>query len=55
MYAGSPYEAAMDHQEAYLKAVLDFIGVTDVSYIRAEGIAISPEKRREAIAGAEAL
>jgi FMN-dependent NADH-azoreductase len=53
MYAGSPYEAAMDHQEAYLKAVLDFIGVTDVSYIRAEGIAISPEKRREAIAGAE--
>jgi FMN-dependent NADH-azoreductase len=53
VYAGTPYETAMDHQEAYLKAVLNFIGVTDVSYVRAEGVAISPEKRREALASAE--
>ena len=53
IYAGTPYEAAMDHQEAYLNTVLRFIGVTDVSYVRAEGVAISAEKRREALASAE--
>jgi len=53
MYAGLPYEAAMDHQEAYLRTVLNFIGVTDVHCVRAEGVAISPEKQREAIASAE--
>jgi FMN-dependent NADH-azoreductase len=53
VYAGTPYEAALDHQEAYLKAVLSFIGVTDVSFVRAEGVAMSPEKRREALASAE--
>jgi FMN-dependent NADH-azoreductase len=53
VYAGTPYEAAMDHQEAYLRAVLNFIGITDVSYVRAEGVAISPEKRRQALASAE--
>jgi FMN-dependent NADH-azoreductase len=53
MYAGTPYETALDHQEAYLKAVLNFIGVTDVTYIRAEGVAVSPENRREALASAE--
>jgi FMN-dependent NADH-azoreductase len=53
MYAGTPYETALDHQEAYLKAVLNFIGITDVSFVRAEGVAMSPEKRREALASAE--
>jgi FMN-dependent NADH-azoreductase len=53
MYAGTPYETAMDHQEAYLNTVLHFIGVTDVSYVRAEGVAISPEMRREGLASAE--
>jgi FMN-dependent NADH-azoreductase len=53
MYAGTPYEAAMDHQEAYLRAVLNFIGITDISYIRAEGVAISAEKEREAMARAQ--
>jgi FMN-dependent NADH-azoreductase len=53
MYAGMPYEAAMDHQEAYLRTVLNFLGISDVSYVRAEGVAISPEKKREALASAE--
>jgi len=52
VYSGTPYEAALDHQEAYLRAVFNFIGVTEVSYVRAEGVAISPEKRREALASA---
>jgi FMN-dependent NADH-azoreductase len=53
IYAGMPHEAAMDHQEAYLRTVLNFIGVTDVSCVRAEGLAISPEKQLAAIASAE--
>jgi FMN-dependent NADH-azoreductase len=53
VYVGTSYESALDHQEAYLRAVFNFIGVTDVSYVRAEGVAISPEKRREALASAE--
>jgi FMN-dependent NADH-azoreductase len=53
VYAGTAYESALDHQEAYLKAVLNFIGITDVSFVRAEGVAMSPEKRREALASAE--
>jgi FMN-dependent NADH-azoreductase len=53
MYAGMPYEAAMDHQEAYLRTVLNFMGITDISYVRAEGLHISPEKQRAALASAE--
>lgn len=49
VYAGTAYEAAMDHQEAYLRTVLNFIGITDVSYVRAEGIAM---KKDEALAAA---
>jgi len=51
-YAGTPYETALDHQEAYLRAVLGFWGVTDISVIRAEGVAMGPEARAEALAAA---
>jgi FMN-dependent NADH-azoreductase len=53
MYAGKPYEAAMDHQEAYLRTVLNFIGVTDISYVRAEGVHVSPEQQLAALASAK--
>jgi len=49
VYAGTAYEAAMDHQEAYLRTVLNFLGMTDVAYVRAEGIAM---KKDEALATA---
>ena len=48
-YAGTAYESAMDHQESYLRTVLNFLGITDVTYVRAEGIAL---KKDEAIATA---
>ena len=51
-YAGTAYEAAMDHQEAYLRAVLNFLGITDVTYVRAEGVAVSAEKKQEALTSA---
>jgi len=51
-YAGTAFEAALDHQEAYLRAVLGFFGVTDVTVIRAEGVAMGPDARQAAIAEA---
>jgi FMN-dependent NADH-azoreductase len=49
VYAGTAYEAAMDHQESYLRTVLNFLGMTDVTFVRAEGIAM---KKDEAVAAA---
>jgi FMN-dependent NADH-azoreductase len=40
---GSPAEFA----ESYLKHVFGFIGVTDVRFIRAEGLSLSPEHREK--------
>ncbi|OYV36648.1 MAG: FMN-dependent NADH-azoreductase [Acidocella sp. 20-61-6] len=49
---GSPI-AFLDHQETLLKAALGFIGLTDVTIIRAEGVAV-PTLKPAAIADAEA-
>ncbi len=47
---GSP----ADFQEAYLRHTLGFLGVTDVEFVRAEGVAYSPQHRTDAMAGAHA-
>jgi FMN-dependent NADH-azoreductase len=44
--------AALDHQETYLSQALNFIGLTDVTVVRAEGIAVSPESKEAALASA---
>jgi FMN-dependent NADH-azoreductase len=49
VYAGTAYEAAMDHQESYLRTVLNFLGITDVTYVRAEGVAMGADKKQEAL------
>lgn len=46
--AGSPI-AALDHQETYLTAFFGFLGITDVSFIRAEGVAMGPEAKTASI------
>lgn len=43
---------ALDHQEAYLRTVLGFIGVTDIDFVRAEGLGYGPEHRDRAVAEA---
>lgn len=53
MYAGTPGEV-MDHQESYLKTVFGFFGVTDIRFVRAEGVAMGDEARARAVAAAEA-
>jgi FMN-dependent NADH-azoreductase len=35
--------SALDHQESYLRAVLSFVGLTEVTVVHAEGLNISPE------------
>ncbi|HEY4028841.1 MAG TPA: NAD(P)H-dependent oxidoreductase [Caulobacteraceae bacterium] len=49
--SGSP-AAAMEHAETYLRGVFGFIGVTDLEFIIAEGIALGPDQRQAALAGA---
>lgn len=51
-YAGTPYELARDHQEAYLRALFGFLGITDIRVVRAEGVAMGPDARAAAISAA---
>lgn len=44
--------AAMDFQETYLRAVLRFIGIDTVEFVRAEGVAFGPAQREAALTGA---
>jgi FMN-dependent NADH-azoreductase len=49
--AGSP-AAALEHQESYLIGLLAFIGVVDVTVVRAEGLAMGPQAKDAAISQA---
>ncbi|GAN79312.1 FMN-dependent NADH-azoreductase [Acidocella aminolytica] len=49
---GNP-AAGLDHQEAHLTALLNFIGLTDVTFIRAEGLAL-PDNKAPALTKATA-
>lgn len=48
IYTDSP----ADFQEPLLRQVFAFMGINDVEFVRAEGIAYSPKHREEAIAAA---
>ncbi len=54
VYSGDSSAAGLDHQETYLLGVLAFIGMTDVTIIRAEGLALGEEAKASAISGAKA-
>jgi FMN-dependent NADH-azoreductase len=45
---GSPAEFA----ESYLKHVFGFIGISDVEFVRAEGLGLSPEHRAKSLSTA---
>jgi FMN-dependent NADH-azoreductase len=51
--AGMP-AAALDFQENFLRGIFGFIGVTNAEFIRAEGVAIGPDQRQQALASAHA-
>lgn len=50
-YSAGP-GAAADGQEPHLRTLLGFVGITDVTFIRAERLAIGPEERAAGIAAA---
>jgi FMN-dependent NADH-azoreductase len=45
----------MDSQEPHLRTLLGFIGITDVTFIRAEKLAFGPEAREQTIGAARTL
>ena len=53
MYSTSDAGNAMEHQESYLKTIFSFFGVTDVRFVRAEGLAMGEAGKAAALASAE--
>ena len=53
LYSEGPAQA-IDFQEPYLRHLLGFMGLTDVTFVRAEKIGYGPEAREAAIAAATA-
>jgi FMN-dependent NADH-azoreductase len=41
--------AFMDHQETFLTSFFGFIGITDATFVRAEGVNVGPEQRKLAL------
>ena len=53
MYSTSDAGNAMEHQESYLKTIFGFFGVTDMRFVRAEGLATGEAGKAAALASAE--
>lgn len=53
VYTSGP-AAGMDFQEPYLRAVLGFIGISEVEFVRAEGVARGDDAKAAGIAAAQA-
>ncbi len=54
LYRPQSPAALLDHQESYLRGVFGFLGITDLTFVRAEGLNISPDQRQAAIEAATA-
>ncbi len=52
-YGAETPMASFDHQETYLRGVFGFLGITDITFIRAEGVAVGGQ-REKSIASARA-
>ncbi len=53
VYSTSEMGRAMEHQESYLQTVFGFFGITDVRFVRAEGVAMGPDAKALALSSAE--
>jgi FMN-dependent NADH-azoreductase len=49
LYGPETPTAAADFQEPYLRWVFGFMGISDVRFVRAEGVAYGPEQRQAAL------
>lgn len=52
VYGPDSPAGALDHQENYLRGVFAFMGIRDVTFVRAEGVNISSERRQAALTAA---
>ena len=52
IYSSSEAGRAMEHQEGYLKTVFGFLGITDVRFVRAEGVAMGEAAKTAALESA---
>jgi FMN-dependent NADH-azoreductase len=46
--------AGTEFAESYLKFVFSFLGITDLTFVRAEGLNVSPESREQSLQSARA-
>lgn len=53
VYSTSEGGQAMEHQESYLKVVFGFFGITDVRFVRAEGVGMGPDAKAAALTSAD--
>ncbi len=54
VYSTSEAGTAMEHQESYLKVIFGFFGITDVRFVRAEGLAMGDAAKSAALMSARA-
>ncbi|TAL83060.1 MAG: FMN-dependent NADH-azoreductase [Rhodanobacter sp.] len=54
-YGKDSTAAAMDFQEPYLRAAFAFIGIPELEFVRAEGLAVSDEHREAALKSAHGV
>jgi FMN-dependent NADH-azoreductase len=52
VYSTNPALAGLDHQENYLKTVFGFFGISDLRFVRAEGVAMGDAAKMQALAAA---
>ncbi|MES3001596.1 MAG: FMN-dependent NADH-azoreductase [Pseudomonadota bacterium] len=53
VYSTNPAMAGLDHQESYLKTVFGFMGISDIQFVRAEGVAMGEEAKTQALSDAD--
>ena len=53
VYSTSDAGNALEHQESYLKTIFGFFGVTDVRFVRAEGLGMGEAAKTTALAKAQ--
>ena len=53
VYSTNPAMAGLDHQESYLRTVFGFFGITDIRFVRAEGVAMGDGVKTQALADAD--
>jgi FMN-dependent NADH-azoreductase len=55
VYSTNPALAGLDHQESYLQTVFGFFGITDVQFVRAEGVAMGEAVKAAALTAADVV